>query len=250
MLIYFVDKNITNDTGDTDDWLFVENGVIATIKTNISELKVLETSFKREFGYIDEFRKYIDSEISLGSDSEIASSFDKMTGKLAPSTIITSRVINKIMSHTFSEAVTVSMGGSSVYKGVINDITTNLANYTGTYVTLFTELDTLDGYVSDLVGITSTALFRDQANASPNIGEKLDNIKNMTCCGGIIAWKIADILFDTIMGFDNVKDTAIETSINNYLSSTDVNFYSYETTGDTDDGYYSGIVTHIVSLLN
>ena len=251
VLIYFVDKNITNDTGDTsDDWLFVENGVIATIKTNISVLNVLETSFEREFGYIDEFRGYIDSEISLGSDSEVASSFDRMTGTLAPSTIITRPVINKIMSHTFSEVVTTSMGENSDYEGVINDITTNLVNYSGTYVTLFTELDALDGYVSDLVGITSTAQFRDQANADPNIGEKLDNIRNMTCCGGIIAWKIADILFDTIMNFENVKDTAIETSINSYLSRPDVNFYSYETTGDTDDGYYSGIVTHIVSLLN
>ena len=110
--------------------------------------------------------------------------------------------------------------------------------------------DTLNGYVSDLVGITSTDQFIEQANASPNLGSKLDNIRNMTCCGGVTAWKIADILFDKIMSFENVSSSGLDETIRTYLSSEEINFYSYENTGDTDDGYYSGIVKHIVSLLN
>ena len=109
-----------------------------------------------------------------------------------------------------------------------------------------------------MVGITSTAQFIEQANPedpeADNLGAKLDNIRNMACCGGTTAWKIADILFDTIMGFDNVSGTPIETAISSYLSSDEasggVNFYGYETTGNTPDNYYSDIITNIVNLLS
>ena len=255
VITFYIDKNVVDDPNDSsDDYLFEEGGVIEIIKSNVEELDVLNTSFTTEFGYLNEFKDFIGKKIELGEGSKIAEVFDRMAGTVSPSHIITRKpVINMIMSHTFSEEVAVSMGESSDYKGVINDITANLADYSGTYIKLFTDLDTLDGYVSDLVGITSTDQFIEQANASPNIGEKLDNIRNMTCCGGLTAWKIADILFDKIMSFDNIRGTTIETAINSYLLSDEtnggVNFDSYETTGNTGVGYYSGIVTHIVSLL-
>lgn len=251
VITFYIDKNVVNDPVDSsDDYLFEEGGVIETIKSNVENLDVSTTSFTTEFGYLNEFKDVIGKKIELGESSEIANIFDRMTGALSPSRIITRPVINMIMSHTFSEAVTVSMGENSDYKGVINDITANLADYSGTYKTLFSELNKLDGYVSDLVGITSTDQFIEQANASPNLGSKLDNIRNMTCCGGVTAWKIADILFDKIMSFDNVSSSGLDETIRTYLSSDEVKFYSYENTGDTEEGYYSGIVTHIVSLLN
>lgn len=251
VITFYIDKNVVNDPIDSsDDYLFDEGGVIETIKGNVEKLDVSTTSFTTEFEYLNEFKDFIGEKIELGESSEIANIFDRMTGTLSPSRIITRPVINMIMSHTFSEAVTVSMGENSDYKGVINDITANLADYSGTYVTLFTDLDTLDGYVSDLVGITSTDQFIEQANASPNLGTKLDNIRNMACCGGVTAWQIADILFDKIMSFDNVSSSGLDEAIRTYLSSDEVKFYSYETSGETPEGYYSSIITEILDIIN
>lgn len=246
VITFYIDKNVVNKPDDSDDYLFEEGGVVETIKSNVSNLDVLKTSFTTEFGYLNEFKNVIGKKIELGENSEIANIFDRMAGTVSPSRIITRPVINMIMSHTFSEAV----AESSDYKGVINDITANLADYSGTYVTLFTDLDTLDGYVSDLVGITSTDQFIEQANASPNLGTKLDNIRNMACCGGVTAWQIADILFDKIMSFDNVSSSGLDEAIRTYLSSDEVKFYSYETSGETPEGYYSSIITEILDIIN
>ena len=251
VITFYIDKNVVNDPIDSsDDYLFDEGGVIETIKGNVEKLDVSTTSFTTEFEYLNEFKDFIGEKIELGESSEIANIFDRMAGTLSPSRIITRPVINMIMSHTFSEAVTVSMGESSDYEGVINDITANLADYSGTYTELFTDLDTLNGYVSDLVGITSTDQFIEQANASPNLGSKLDNIRNMACCGGVTAWQIADILFDKIMSFDNVSSSGLDEAIRTYLSSDEVKFYSYETSGETPEGYYSSIITEILDIIN
>lgn len=252
VITFYIDKNVVDDPNDSsDDYLFEEGGVIEIIKSNVEKLDVLNTSFTTEFGYLNEFKVFIGKKIELGEGSKIAEVFDRMAGTVSPSHIITRKpVINMIMSHTFSEAV---MGGSSDYKGVINDITANLADYSGTYKTLFTELNKLDGYVSDLVGITSTDQFIEQANASPNIGAKLDDIRNMTCCGGLTAWKIANILFNKIMSFKNVSDSKLD-EIRTYLSD-EVKFDSYETSGETpvkppeEEGYYSSIITKILDII-